>query len=177
MLFDEFNLARTNPKEYSNKISNHMKYIRNEGDYMYYVEKNGIKLKLHSQKQGFIDCSKFLSNSEPIHALQFNKDLIIDIPYDYSEQLDKEAMVEKALKKKKQLFCSNFTFGFHFDKGSVNPETSCVLQLVDDNCESRLRRNNIMNHNFTQVGISVRKVNFKRVYVVYITFSGKLLES
>jgi hypothetical protein len=177
LLINEFNLARTNPKEYSNRINFHTNFIRKEGDNIYYVEKYGIKIKLHCQKQGFIECAEFLSNSEPIPPLTFNKDLVIEVPNDRSEQLSKEAMVEKALNKKKQLFSTKMTFGFHFDKGSINPETSCVLQLVDDNCKTRSRRNNIMNQNFDQVGVAVRKVNFKKAYIIYVTFSGKLLDS
>ena len=174
-LVKEFNEVRRNPKEYSKKVAMHMRNIKIKENQSYYEEKFGIKLKLSHYESTFLDCIEFLQQCDPIAPLTLNKQLSVEFPKDPEKLLDKASMLEKALQKKKEPQFSNKIFGFHFDKGSVNPETSCVIQLVDDNCMAKFRRNNILNPNFEEVGISVQKVNFKKSYIVYMSFLGKFV--
>ena len=153
-----------------------MKQIKIMDNNYIYEEKYGIKLKLINKTKSFIECIEFLKNCQSVPNLEYNKALNIETSREYSKQIDKSTMLEKALSKKKEHAFNNRYFAFHFDKGSVNPETNCVFQLLDDSCPSKLRRSNILDIKFQEVGISVQKVNFKKSYIVYVAFSGMLCD-
>jgi hypothetical protein len=58
---------------------------------------------------------------------------------------------------------------FNMDLGVSDPETSLLLQVVDDSPFKGKRRDNILNPNFKYVGISFLKQKTK--FCCYITFA------
>ena len=73
--------------------------------------------------------------------------------------------------KKNEKSNKNKSIGFHYDIGSLNAETRCVLQLIDDSCQSYFRRDNLFSSNYKSIGISVQRIPFKKIYIVYLVFS------
>ncbi len=172
LLFLEINEVRRNPASYIGVLNRNKSNIREMYPHKIFKEKCGNKIKLLRGKDAFDDCISILEKTKPMKPLVFDNDLIIKIPHHKSLFLDKKVMVELIYEKKNSSKFHSKNFGFHYDIGSINPETSCVLQLVDDRCKKCYRRNNILNEEFNFIGISVERIPFQNNYIVYISFSS-----
>ena len=162
---------RTDPGYYVEKIEKHKKNIKNIDDFLIYKENSGIKIAI-KEHNSFDLCINQLKELMTMPKLEIKDSLKISIPTEKNKQLDKERMLELILEKKNMNEFTDKQFSFHYDVGSMNAETSCVLQLVDDNCQKKLRQKNILNPSFRYVGITAERINFQKKYVVYITFSS-----
>jgi len=164
-LFFEYNLARTNPKLYCEKIRSHMKFIKMKNNQFYY-EYEGLKVSLKNGDTFFNHAIEIMSNLQSLPLIQYNENLTIYVPENYDEQMKSNLFRDK--KQEDQYLNKNL--GFNLDICSMNAEVSCVLQLVDDTLNKGQRRNNILNPNNKFVGISVGKGK-KKHYTIYSTFS------
>jgi uncharacterized coiled-coil protein SlyX len=178
-LINEINFARTNPRAYSKKIKNHMKYLtekvdseRNDVSY-YYKKPNYPKIFMHTGEPAFHNCIKILNEAYPMPPLEFNEDLVIKVPQLVSEMNDKDTLLKLILNKKIELKVLNKyrRFGFHYDNGALDGEVSTILQLVDDNNTNGSRRQNLLNSQLRYMGVSLGKIKSDRFYI-YMTFAS-----
>jgi len=172
-LFEEFNEMRTNPKEYSSKIENYIKFIKpgTETKIPFVFEYENIpKISLQKGEVSFRSVITMLQTMEPLPPLEWMDQLCITVPEKSEDWTKKEVFNALIANKKKEILDSNVSenFGTHFDFASYIAEVSAVLQVVDDNVFNGPRRNNILSPKFKYVGISQGK-DKKRV-CAYITF-------
>lgn len=131
---------------------------------------NSIRISLIRGIPKFNETKRLLLDRKPVKPLIYNEELTIDIPEDPALWVDHKTVVELVQKKQKELVSKYDFFGFHYDYGAADPMISSVLMLVDDNkCNDR-RRENILNPNFSQIGIS-HKGHRKR-FCSYFVFVG-----
>lgn len=118
----------------------------------------------------FNEAKNFLLQRKPTKPLIIKEELKIDIPEDPNLWTDHKSIMELIVKKQKELIGRYNFFGFHYDYGVSNALISLVLMIVDDNKCNNRRRENIMNPNFTEIGISYRQL--RKRFCSYYIFVG-----
>jgi len=159
---------RNNPKEYAKVVESHIQYIKYTEDSKKVYENGDYKMSLVKGEEAFRNCIDILSKTNPLKTFEFSDEIRIICPDKideqslyYQDQLDN--LREKHSEKKIE---------FNFDIAFPKPEIITVLQLVDDNNSHKgNRRANLLNENFRNVGISIKKSRGK-TFCVYMTFSN-----
>jgi hypothetical protein len=160
----EMNKCRTNPVEYANIVESHIKYIQNNTDpnsknAAFYVKENIPKIALVRGEIAFRETIEILKKLKPLNPLEQREDLQVPIPEDQSSWIIKDLISENVnkLKAKAKEEGKYTNFNFHFDIGSSQPESSFVLQLVDDTAFKGNRSKNLLSSSFKFVGINSTK--------------------
>jgi hypothetical protein len=164
----ELNNCRTNPLAYADIVEKHMGYIQENPDTgaknaAFYVREGMPKISLTRGAVAFQEFVDKLRSMAPMKKIQLRPDLSIPIDEDSSKWTSKDYIGQAVNRVKSEIKESgNYkNFNFHFDVGSPYSENSFVLQLVDDTPFKGSRSRNILNENFTYVGISSLKVKNK----------------
>jgi len=164
-LFDEINFMRNNPKEYARNVGNHLQYVINRDNQILY-EKDGYEMPMYHGEDAIRECIRILQNTKPLRSFEYVEDFRIVCP----DKINDQSNYEEPLEKLKEKFPMK-TIEFNYDLALPKPETILCLQLIDDfNEQFGKRRNNLLNEDFTKLGISVKKSKGKKV-CVYLTFS------
>lgn len=164
-MLNEINLLRYNPMEYVEKIRSHMAFIKIENDKSIY-NNGSAKISLPKGIDAFNECIEILLKTSPLGPLKLSEEIRIDVPDDTEIQTKSFNQLQSKIKAnhpEKKISCS-------LDVGTPNPETSLVLQLVDDNKTKGTRRNNLLDSSFTNLGVSIKKFKSKAC-TIYLTFS------
>ena len=178
-LYEIINKIRTNPKDFIDKIKIYKeKIIRKDYQFLLPIE-NEIFITLNRGPKAFDEAIEYLNKLEPMNSLIMKNELKIDIDNtinNFEMNFTSFSFLEKIIKnKKKELEKNKKNYkieGFHYDKSTNNAEISAILQIVDDNMGDCSRRKNLLNPNFTYVGISC--VNIKEnVFCYYMLFANK----
>jgi hypothetical protein len=163
----ELNQCRTNPASFANVIEHHMQFIEpnednNSRHAAFYVREGMPKIALTRGVPAFQELADRLRNMEPMGKIELRQDLSVAIP-DQSKWSSKEHMAHalKQVKVQNKQTHKYRNMNFHFDIGSPWSENSFVLQLVDDSPFKGTRSRNILNPDFTYVGITSEKVKNK----------------
>lgn len=118
-------------------------------------------------KEAFIEIAEALAMLDALEPLQYREEINLQISNEIEDWVSQEFLESYLQDKFTNLSYSEYSF--HFDLGVVDPLTSVVLQIVDDNFFSLQRRKNILNPKFKYVGITSKKINNN--FCVYLTFS------
>jgi len=153
-------------------------YLYGGSSYIY--ENKDLKGPKILLNQGWAKVSEFVSilkNTKPLKPLTFNSKLCLDVPNSKSDWTSKEIFMKLISNKKKELKINKISF--HYDIGYKHAATSAFLQLVDDNIGfNGNRRNNILNPEVTQVGISNITIGIKTcTYVLFKKNEGSNFNS
>ena len=178
-LYEIINKIRTNPKDFIDKIKIYKeKIIRKDYQFLLPIEKE-IFITLNRGPKAFDEAIEYLNKLEPMNSLIMKNELKIDIDNtinNFEMNFTSFSFLEKIIKnKKKELEKNKKNYkieGFHYDKSTNNAEISAILQIVDDNMGDCSRRKNLLNPQFTYIGISC--VNIKEnVFCYYMLFANK----
>jgi hypothetical protein len=174
-LLKEFNMARTDPKNYAKKVEEHISFIKKTDNFCYFLygtEKDKFpKVNLAKGEESFRECITYLENMQSVGPLQLSEDIVIKVPEKTEEMNNKEKIGNLILEKKKYIKDSYKTFHFHYDHGYNIAEISAVLQIVDDTNSSLQRRNNILTRKHEYLGVSIGKIQKNR-FIIYVTFAS-----
>lgn len=171
-MIDIINLARTNPYSFSKNIIDHMQFIKEndrknmKGSYIL-IKEDICKVGLIRGKVAFTEAAEMMTMQPSLNPLEYREDMCMQISNEKEDWVDKE-FLESYLEEKSSYLNYKF-FGFHFDLGVVDPLTSVVLQIVDDNLFQFQRRNNILNPIYKYIGISNKKIDNR--FCIYLTFA------
>jgi hypothetical protein len=178
LMLSEFNLARTQPTKYIERVQSHLKYIKPNPEYKktnslpFMFDKEGIpKVALLRGVEAFNEFITFLSLAPKLEPLKLQQEIAIKPLSKAEYQTKREVIAELYMRKKKELGDKYKTLDFHYDYGTNNYEISSLLQLVDDNNSDKQRRNKILSWEYKYVGISLAKIKANR-YCVYVTFAN-----
>lgn len=165
-------MARVNPYSFAVNIMDQIQFIQeNERLSMkgsYILLKDEIcKVGLVRGKSAFNEAAEMMAMQSSLNSLEYREDICMQISNEKEDWVDKE-FLESYLEEKSSYLNFQF-FGFHFDLGVVDPLTSVVLQIVDDNLFSFQRRNNILNPSYKYIGITSKKIG--NSFCVYLTFA------
>lgn len=118
-------------------------------------------------KDAFIEIAEELAMMEVLEPLEYREEINLQISNEIDDWVSQDFLESYLLDKFNNLTYSEYSF--HFDLGVIDPLTSVVLQVVDDNYFNFLRRKNILNPKFKYLGITNKKINNN--FCVYLTFS------
>ena len=170
----EFNIVRTSPEKYSEKIISFLpclKYNLNNNK-PYFDIPNITKINLIKGKEGFdicIDQFKRMKNLEP---LELKSELSFPFPHNNTNLCnDKDYITNNFLEMNKKLKDLFYIRGFHYDININNPEYSTLMQIIDDNNSNGQRRFQILDKDIKYVGISSGRIK-KNLYCIYVVFAS-----
>jgi len=157
-ILDELNLVRTNPKGYVKYLKEHLASFV-EG--FVYIDGVGSRIICHEGRDAVYECIEVLENTLPMGALSINENLSEASLWLAKDQAyhgttghdgsDGSTMTDRVKR-------SGFTgmgWGENCSYGCYTARDFIMGLLIDDNVPSRGHRNNILNSNFTQVGIGL----------------------
>jgi hypothetical protein len=110
-----------------------------------------------------------LLTTESAPPLEFREDLVILVPEDHKDWKNNSLITQLLAKKKAENGSKYPECSFNMDLGISDPETSLLLQIVDDSPFKGKRRENILNPKNKYVGISFMKQ--KNKFCCYLTFA------
>jgi len=143
-----------------------------QGALFIYDRNGGPKLSLAEGVIKWRECIEVLSYMKPLPPLDKDDELIVKVPKSEINWAKKDVFTEILEEKKHELGERYSLEHFHFDIGWGDPETSAVIQIVDDNKTFKnSRRTNILSKKASLVGISNQKNGNKNC--VYILFGNK----
>jgi hypothetical protein len=156
---------RNNPKEYARTLENHIQYIVHKDNQIYY-ENNDYKVPLYKGEAEFQHCIDILRNTIALKRFEYTE-LVRVVCCDKLEEQDKVDDLVKDIKSKFPERKIEFSHEFVYAK----PEMITVMLLVDDNPrQNHSKRNNLLNEDFKNLGISIKKAKGKQ-FCLYLTFS------
>ncbi len=160
---EEFNIARTSPKDYVKKIEDLIPNIQPNADGkkgFLYIQDKIPKITLNKGELAFREIIEKLQAAEPLNKLVVKKELNMEIPD--REEFKNDYINELFSAKKEELKDTEFkNITCHYDIGSSNAAVSAALQVVDDSNFKGARRNNILNPDFKFIGYGNHKLKSK----------------
>jgi hypothetical protein len=174
-MLNEINFARTNPKEYADKLKDLTQFIIKEGDTEYLITKKlNEKILLKTGSRIFYDTIKYLNHLEPVHQLEWSNDIKIkfgtninnNLIEDNNQNLDNQDLIltgeniGKIILNKRLELLQKYKKCF-FNIGIIqDPILSIVFQITDE-AFNQERRNAILNKDFTIFAVNYIKDNKK----------------
>ena len=156
---------RNNPKEYARTLENHIQYIVHKDNQTYY-ENHEYKVPLYKGEAAFQQCIDILRNTIALKRFEYTE-LVRVVCCDKLEDQDKVDDLVKEIKSKFPERKIELNHEFVYAK----PEIITVMLLVDDNPRQiHSKRNNLLNEDFRNLGISIKKSKGKQ-FCLYLTFS------
>ena len=162
-MLNEINFARTNPKEYADKLKDLTQFIIKEGDTEYLITKKlNEKILLKTGSRIFYDTIKYLNHLEPVNQLEWSNDIKIKfgtisnnnlIEYNNENSNNQDLILTgenlgKIILNKRLELLQKYQKCF-FNIGIINdPILSIVFQITDE-AFNQERRNAILNKDFT----------------------------
>lgn len=182
-LFDLINKARKDPTILLEKINTFMENIKVDinNNRSYYLINKKTKINLSKGREAFLGCIDFLNNLANkinnniviLNQLEFKEGLQIPFPVDNLESCNNKEYITSSILNINKTITQNKMriYGFHYDLSTNNPETSLILQVVDDNNSNGKRRNLIFDDKIKYVGINHGKVK-DEIYCSYLLFAS-----
>lgn len=170
-MLKEINLARTNSKEYSNKVNAILEKVQCINGKHLLVYNDEIKIELVRGKEHFISCINYLKDiCQKMNPLIFADELKIPFPEERNDLILCRHYLSKEIEKKNRETKGKYTIiDFQYDI-CPNPILSTIIQIVDDSSASLQRRNNILNKSAKYVGITSGSLR-KDIYCFYLLFA------
>ena len=174
-MLNEINFARTNPKEYADKLKDLTQFIIKEGDTEYLITKKlNEKILLKTGSRIFYDTIKYLNHLEPVNQLEWSNDIKIKfgtisnnnlIEYNNENSNNQNLILigenlGKIILNKRLELLQKYKKCF-FNIGIINdPILSIVFQITDE-AFNQERRNAILNKDFTIFAVNYIEDNRK----------------
>ena len=174
-MLNEINFARTNPKEYADKLKDLTQFIIKEGDTEYLITKKlNEKILLKTGSRIFYDTIKYLNHLEPVNQLEWSNDIKIKfgtisnnnlIEYNNENSNNQDLILSgenlgKIILNKRLELLQKYKKCF-FNIGIINdPILSIVFQITDE-AFNQERRNAILNKDFTIFAVNYIEDNRK----------------
>jgi hypothetical protein len=167
-LLNAINRVRANPAEFAKNITDSIGNIKQEEGKIIF-DAHGTKVALVNGESAFLSAGQKLLTLESAAPLELSQDLVIQVPEDHKDWKNNGLITQLLAKKKAENGSKYPECAFNMDLGISDPETSLLLQIVDDSPFKGKRRDNILNPLHRHVGISFMKLKSK--FCCYITFA------
>jgi hypothetical protein len=170
----EFNLVRTQPKLYQEKIKKFASFLKydNNLNKTYFDIPNMTKINFIKGKEAFDNTIDILDIVNNLEILVLRQDLKFPFPADNPPSCnDKDYLTKNFLEmniKLKDRYCIK---GFHYDININNPEYSTLMQVIDDTNSNGQRRSPIIDKDIKYVGINFGRMK-GNLYCIYIVFAS-----
>ncbi len=164
-MLEVINALRTDPAGFSQKIIELTDFIKVE-DQKIIFDKKGTRVGLNRGAEHFKTVAAQISERSSTEPLELREDISVPIPENFD--LKDKQWQESLLKSLKVDTGDKYSvYAINIDVGSDHPETSLLLQIVDDNkIFNGKRRENILNPNYKYVGISFSKQKSRSIWLL-----------
>lgn len=173
IMINEFNIARTKPKTYIEKIKSFYPYIKHDvrTNKKYFDIPNIIKINLIKGKEAFDHTILYLNNVNNLDTLELKQDLSFPFPLEPENCTNKDYIKFNFLEMNKRMRDKYIIKGFHYDININNPEYSTLMQIVDDTNSFGQRRSQILDKDVKYVGINIGRFR-DNLFCIYIVFAS-----
>ena len=160
------NEIRSNPFLYSKVVEDSIKYIKViENNKIIYS--NIVKVALHRGESAFREAINQLQNTEPMHTLRYNPQLLIPLPENEAE-LNEQNFLKEQINKIKQ---KKTNIEIYFKDLIKIPEVSVLLMIVDDNSKNNSKkRDTLLNKDLKFIGVNSKFIG--KHFVAHLSFSS-----
>jgi hypothetical protein len=171
LLFEAINKVRADPPAWSEKVLDMIKLIQKDPKTgkLFISPKEGTRIGLINGEEGIKQAAFILKNTKPMPPLQHSDALLVELPQNPEMRFKKEGMLEVLEKLKEKPNFNTKNVFFNVDKGIYDPLLCLMTQIIDDTNFKGKRRENILNPNLTQIGITSSK---DENFGCYLTFSS-----
>lgn len=171
-MVNEINLVRTQPKDFSNKISKVVNMIHVVDNKNVLIFDDAIQIEIGRGKEAFMSCIQYLNTkAKVVQPLTHINDLVLPFPSETGDLvLSKDYLTNELEKINNKVEGKYSIIDFQYDI-SPNPIISTLLQVVDDTSSSLKRRKNILNKHAKYIGISYGLMK-KNIYCFYLVFAN-----
>jgi hypothetical protein len=167
-LFDEINLLRTNPFEFSKKLQTYIDMIQYSNSQGYYITINGSTILLPKGKEPFINAMNYLNTIQPLHALEYDSNLIMNVNNNNYKSFDNDIIDNEITLLKENNYSKYKELYIIKDKNVSNAEFVAVYNYVDLYSEMFNNRKMLLNINIKNIGISCFKIDDNGVFYYII---------
>lgn len=164
-IFTYINKIRENPQSFIDDIEKAKFYIEYNSSNKLIYKKN-IKVALSQGLPAFEETISILKIVKPMNKLIFEPKLMVKLPQNEEELLDKN-FFKLEIKKMKE---KGIPIKSYWRDIIKEPETSFLMMIVDDTgIKAGLKRKDILDPNMKYVGICSR--NIGKYFICFVTFS------
>ena len=164
-IFTYINKIRENPQSFIDDIEKAKFYIEYNSSNKLIYKKN-IKVALSQGLPAFEETISILKIVKPMNKLIFEPKLMVKLPQNEEELLDKN-FFKLEIKKMKE---KGIPIKSYWRDIIKEPETSFLMMIVDDTgIKAGLKRKDILDPNMKYVGICSRTIG--KYFICFVTFS------
>ena len=164
-IFTYINKIRENPQSFIDNIEKAKFYIEYNSSNKLIYKKN-IKVALSQGLPAFEETISILKIVKPMNKLIFEPKLMVKLPQNEEELLDKN-FFKLEIKKMKE---KGIPIKSYWRDIIKEPETSFLMMIVDDTgIKAGLKRKDILDPNMKYIGICSR--NIGKYFICFVTFS------
>ena len=150
-LLEQINKIRADPQSFIGVIEDAKDNIKTGKKGNFYYNGNKIKVALVEGESAFNEAIEFLKSCKPMEPLIFSKNLIPPSPQN-KEELQSKRYLKKCIEK---MISDDIRVNSYWRDVINDAEICFLLMIVDDNGDNKgLRRNDILNPNMKEIGIS-----------------------
>ena len=164
-IFTYINKIRENPQSFIDNIEKAKFYIEYNSSNKLIYKKN-IKVALSQGLPAFEETISILKIVKPMNKLIFEPKLMVKLPQNEEELLDKN-FFKLEIKKMKE---KGIPIKSYWRDIIKEPETSFLMMIVDDTgIKAGLKRKDILDPNMKYIGICSRTIG--KYFICFVTFS------
>lgn len=143
-IIEIINNFRESPSDFIGKLHEMTDYIKEmSNNKLVYYKKGQPKIVMNTGKEAVYNTITYIQTLSPMTRLEVNKEISIPLPCNPDDWIGKYSILVDEKTKELKAKANYSLLSFHFDLSITDPETSFLLQLVDDNSFKGLRRSHI----------------------------------
>ena len=155
-LLEQINKIRADPQSFIGVIEDAKDNIKKRKSGKYYYNGNKIKVALIEGESAFNEALDFLKSCQPMEPLTFSQTLIPPPPQS-EEEIEDKNYLKKCVEK---MLINGITINSYWRDVINDAEICFLLMIVDDNgIKKGMRRNDILNPDIKEIGISSVEIN------------------
>ena len=155
-LLEQINKIRADPQSFIGVIEDAKDNIKKRKSGKYYYNGNKIKVALIEGESAFNEALDFLKSCQPMEPLTFSQTLIPPPPKS-EEEIEDKNYLKKCVEK---MLINGITINSYWRDVINDAEICFLLMIVDDNgIKKGMRRNDILNPDIKEIGISSVEIN------------------
>ena len=155
-LLEQINKIRADPQSFIRVIEDAKDNIKKRKSGKYYYNGNKIKVALIEGESAFNEALDFLKSCQPMEPLTFSQTLIPPPPQS-EEEIEDKNYLKKCVEK---MLINGITINSYWRDVINDAEICFLLMIVDDNgIKKGMRRNDILNPDIKEIGISSVEIN------------------
>lgn len=161
-IIDLINNFRENPKAFYDKLLGMIPNVKKlSNDKLVYHKKGQPRIVMNTGEEAIRNIADFVLELNKMEKLEVRKEISIPVPTNPDQWTTaySQLVEEKTQELKSKYKTTYSSLSFHFDLSISDPETSLLLQLVDDNSFKGLRRSHICNPEMKYIAVTYASIN------------------